>query len=85
MCFVFIYENRRMKSVEVVLRGGEREEGEWWSGWIQLRYILNTYANIRMYTPVYLLYVNKITKAEKAILDKERKSIRTDNNKTVII
>jgi hypothetical protein len=30
--FVFIYENRRMKPVEIVLRRGEREEGEEWWG-----------------------------------------------------
>jgi hypothetical protein len=28
MYFVFIYENRRMKPVEIVLRRGDREEGE---------------------------------------------------------
>jgi hypothetical protein len=27
MCFVSIYENRRMKSVEIVLRTGERGRG----------------------------------------------------------
>jgi hypothetical protein len=27
MYFVFIYENRRMKPVEIVLRMGERERG----------------------------------------------------------
>jgi hypothetical protein len=32
MYFVSIYENRRMKPVEIVLRRGEREEGERWSG-----------------------------------------------------
>jgi hypothetical protein len=26
----FIYENRRMKPIEIVLRGGREEEGEWW-------------------------------------------------------
>jgi hypothetical protein len=28
MYFVTIYENRRMKPVEIILRGGEGEEGE---------------------------------------------------------
>jgi hypothetical protein len=28
MYFVFIYENRRMKPVEIVLRKGKKEEGE---------------------------------------------------------
>jgi hypothetical protein len=30
MCFVFIYENRRMKPVAIVLR--REEEGELWRG-----------------------------------------------------
>jgi hypothetical protein len=32
MYFVFIYENRRMKPVEIVLRRGRGEEGEQWKG-----------------------------------------------------
>jgi hypothetical protein len=28
MCFVSIYENRRMKPVEIVLRRGKRGKGE---------------------------------------------------------
>jgi hypothetical protein len=32
MYFVSIYENRRMKPVEIVLRRGEGEEGEQWMG-----------------------------------------------------
>jgi hypothetical protein len=30
MYFVFIYENRRMKPIEIVLRRGEGKEGEQW-------------------------------------------------------
>jgi hypothetical protein len=30
--FISIYENRRMKSVEIVLGWGRREKGEHWSG-----------------------------------------------------
>jgi hypothetical protein len=30
--FVFMYENRRMKPVEIVLRRKERKEGERWRG-----------------------------------------------------
>jgi hypothetical protein len=32
MYFVFIFENRRMKPVEIVLRSGEGENEELWSG-----------------------------------------------------
>jgi hypothetical protein len=32
MYFVFIYENRRMKSVDIVLRRGMEEEGKQWEG-----------------------------------------------------
>jgi hypothetical protein len=52
--FLFIYENRRMKSVEIVLRkGGRRRRME---GRI---YLVSTYVNITMYPPVQLLYANK--------------------------
>jgi hypothetical protein len=54
MYFVFIYENRRTKPVETVLR--RREEGEKWGGVLNLRYIVNTYVNIIVYPPVQLLY-----------------------------
>jgi hypothetical protein len=30
--FVPIYENRRMKPIEIVLRSGDGEEGEQWRG-----------------------------------------------------
>jgi hypothetical protein len=29
MCFVFIYENRKMKPVEIVLRRWGKEEEQW--------------------------------------------------------
>jgi hypothetical protein len=32
MCFVFIYENRRMKPVEIVLRRGEEGRGRMMEG-----------------------------------------------------
>jgi hypothetical protein len=32
MYFVFIYENRRMKPVKIVLRGEKGNEGEGWRG-----------------------------------------------------
>jgi hypothetical protein len=32
MCFIFIYENKRMKPVEIVLKEGEGKEGERWRG-----------------------------------------------------
>jgi hypothetical protein len=64
MYFLSIYENRRMKLVEIVSfnnEGGrrEREEGEQWRR-VNLRYIVSTYANITIYPPVQLLYANKI-------------------------
>jgi hypothetical protein len=32
MCFVFVYENRTMKPIEIVLRRGEGDKGERWRG-----------------------------------------------------
>jgi hypothetical protein len=55
MYFVFIYENRSMKPVEIVLRWGDREEGRMMEG-VKLRYIVNTYVNISMY-PLYNYYM----------------------------
>jgi hypothetical protein len=55
MYFVFIYENRRMKLVEIVLRRGKREMMEG----INLIYIVNTYANITMYLLVQLLHAKE--------------------------
>jgi hypothetical protein len=42
MYFVFIYKNRTMKFVDIVV-SGEEEWGKWWRGGVQLRYILSTY------------------------------------------
>jgi hypothetical protein len=55
---VFLYENRRMKPVEIVLRRGRGRMMER----VNLRCIVSTYINITMYPPMQLLYVNKITK-----------------------
>jgi hypothetical protein len=32
MCFIYLYENRTMKLVELILRWGVRGEGERWRG-----------------------------------------------------
>jgi hypothetical protein len=61
MCFVSIYENRRMKPVEIALRRGSERRGRMMEG-INLRYIVRTYVNITMYTTVQLLYANKFIK-----------------------
>jgi hypothetical protein len=60
MYFVSIYENRRMKPVEIVLRTGRgmREN----DGGVNLRYIVSTFANTTMHLSVQLLYANKIKK-----------------------
>jgi hypothetical protein len=60
--FVSIYENRKMNPTEIVLKRDEGKEGEQWREQIQLRYILNTYVNITMYSPLQLLYAKKIIK-----------------------
>jgi hypothetical protein len=57
MYFVVIYENRRMKPVEIVLR--REEEGRRRMEEVNLRYIINTYINITVYPLVQLLYSNK--------------------------
>jgi hypothetical protein len=59
--FVFIYENRRMKPVEIVLRRWGRERRRTMKG-VNLRSIGSMYVNITMYSPVQLLYTNKIKK-----------------------
>jgi hypothetical protein len=58
MYFASIYENRRIKPVEIVQEreGGRRETEEG----INLRYIISTYINIIMYPSVQPLYVNTI-------------------------
>jgi hypothetical protein len=54
---VFLYENRTMKPVEIVLRRGERW-GRMMEG-VNLRYFVNAYVNLTIYPPVQLLYVKK--------------------------
>jgi hypothetical protein len=57
ICFVFIYENKRIKPAEIVLgRGGEREDDGRVKSEIYCKHICKYY-NV---TPVQLLYVNKI-------------------------
>jgi hypothetical protein len=52
MYFTLIYENRRMKPVETVLRkSGKVGKGRPMEG-INLRHIVSTYVNITMYPPV---------------------------------
>jgi hypothetical protein len=51
-----IYENRRMKPVEIVLR---RQKGKRMEG-VNLRYIVSTYVNIIMYLSAQLLNANKM-------------------------
>jgi hypothetical protein len=58
MCFVSIFENRRMKSVEIVQRSGRRR-GRMMEG-VNLRYIGSSYVNVTMYPSIELLYVYKI-------------------------
>jgi hypothetical protein len=58
MCFIAIYENRRMKAVEIFVRRGRGENRERLSR-ITLRYIVSTYVNITVYPSVQLLNANK--------------------------
>jgi hypothetical protein len=57
MYFVVIYEYRRMKPVEIVLRSGGEGRGRMME-WVNLRYFVSTSVNITMYPPVELLYAN---------------------------
>jgi hypothetical protein len=59
MYFVSIYENRRMKPVEIILRSRERKSRRRMEG-VNLRYIVSIYINITMYPPVQLLHAKKI-------------------------
>jgi hypothetical protein len=58
---VFIYENKKMKPVEIGLRRGEGGRGRMMEG-VNTRYIANTYENIKMYSPLQLLYASEISK-----------------------
>jgi hypothetical protein len=51
-----------MNPTEIVLKRDKGKEGEQWREQIQLRYILNTYANITIYPPIQLLCTYKIIK-----------------------
>jgi hypothetical protein len=60
--FVSIYENKKMKPVEIVLRRRIMEG-------INLRYIVSTYiVNITIYPPAQLLYANKIFFKKNTVL-----------------
>jgi hypothetical protein len=59
MCFVSIYENRRMKSI--VLRKGKEGKGIMMEG-ANLTKIDCKHIYIKMYPTVQLLYANKIIK-----------------------
>jgi hypothetical protein len=54
-----IYENRRMKSLEIILRRGRDGSKKMMEG-INLGYIVITYVNITIYPPIQILYGNKI-------------------------
>jgi hypothetical protein len=63
--------NRNWEYTEADHYKTRREEGEWWIGWLQLRYILNTYINTTVHPPVQLLYANKIIKNKMDHLEKK--------------
>jgi hypothetical protein len=54
---VFIYENKRMKPVEIFQR---RKVIRRMMDVVNLKYIVSKYVNIIMYPPVQILYANKI-------------------------
>jgi hypothetical protein len=81
MCFVPIYENRRMKPAEIFLKwGGDRGRGRMMEGYIQQRYISNTYVNITMYPPVQVLFASNIIKNKRK---RKLPKIYISMNKTV--
>jgi hypothetical protein len=61
MYFVSISKNRRMKPSKIVLGKGGGGRGRMMEE-VNLRYIVSTYVKITMFSPVQLLYVNKIIK-----------------------
>jgi hypothetical protein len=62
MYLVLLYENRKVKSVEVYSKKGEEGMKEKNTGGeSNLDIILNTYVNIRMYPPLQVLHPNKNT------------------------
>jgi hypothetical protein len=46
--YALMYENGEMRPVETVPGMGE-DEGEWWRGWIWLRYNVSSFVNVTMY------------------------------------
>jgi hypothetical protein len=64
MYFVFIYENRIMKPVEIVLRRGRGDEGEQWrdggSKSIVSTYIIYTIIQCTHLYSYYMLTIKKI-------------------------
>jgi hypothetical protein len=69
MYFVSIYENKRMKPVEIVLRtGGEEKRKNDGGGKSNLDLLLAHILNMTVYPPVQQLYDNKIIKNRKVAL-----------------
>jgi hypothetical protein len=58
-----------MKIKELIFskKGGRGKEREGWRREIQLRYVVSTYMNITVYSPVWLLFANKIVKRSTAL------------------
>jgi hypothetical protein len=45
-----MYENGKMRHVETIPGMGEgMDKGEWLKGWIQLWYIVRTFASVKIY------------------------------------
>jgi hypothetical protein len=60
MYFISIYENRRMKPADIALRKGEGGKGRTTEGVNLTKVYCKDMVNITMYSPVQLLYANKI-------------------------
>jgi hypothetical protein len=58
MYFVFIYENRKIHPVEIVLQRREGRKGRMMER-VNLKYMVSTHINITVYLPVQLLYASK--------------------------
>jgi hypothetical protein len=55
MYFVSTYGKRRMTPVKTVLRRGEgKREGD---GGVDQRYVVSTYVNIKIYSPIQLICI----------------------------
>jgi hypothetical protein len=70
--FVFIYENRRMKTVEIVRRRGRGDEANKGGG--ESKTYLSMYVNITMY-PLYNYYMLIKSKNDTSILGFRVKSM----------